>query len=462
MSKISADKMFIWLLIISVIALPFNGTLVIDSLTFFSKHGQTYPVLFLLIGWFIYLLFKKKIVFPRKEIIVIYMSFIFAIIMSGIMNITEMVDLKFQGKDGWLVFIVSTMKFLLFFLVPIAIYNLFRNYDHSLVRLFEKGVYYSAIIVFIYSIIEIMCLLDISVGVDLKNMIDKYFLYLLSDYEKAMNDVSNQGRMHSVASEASYFSMYIFVLLPYLFKLYIENSGKKKIICMFATIYCFVLLIFTYSRTAYFGSVIICFFIFWLQKSNLNTKKIFILLITSCVFFAAVIQNEELYGKLANVIFSFVDETDYDSTNVARFGSAVAAFSIFIDYPLFGVGWGEYGFYAAGYYPQWSWASPEIIMWSSNTEVDASWPQAANLYVKLMAETGIFGMITFMMIFLQSSFMIYKLYLKSIGDKKKSWAAFLVAFLSLILGGFNVDTIYYIYWIMIGIVWHDYRLVEKG
>jgi hypothetical protein len=79
-----------------------------------------------------------------------------------------------------------------------------------------------------------------------------------------------------------------------------------------------------------------------------------------------------------------------------RFAYAETAYRIFKDYPLFGVGLGNYAFFFDKMLPNRPWQnSPEIIRLVTPTERGAQLVTPKNLYARLLAETGLVGTLIF-------------------------------------------------------------------
>jgi O-antigen ligase len=78
-------------------------------------------------------------------------------------------------------------------------------------------------------------------------------------------------------------------------------------------------------------------------------------------------------------------------SNISRMASQTAAFNEFLDYPLFGVGFGQFGFHVSEYLPYWGYYSWELQPWLIYPE--APWPAVYSIYARLAAETGIVGIV---------------------------------------------------------------------
>jgi len=81
----------------------------------------------------------------------------------------------------------------------------------------------------------------------------------------------------------------------------------------------------------------------------------------------------------------------YMISNYSRLGSLVTALRIAMANPVFGVGFGQYGFHMPKFFPEWAWKSIEIRFWADSA-ADTPWPPVLNLHARLAAESGFPGL----------------------------------------------------------------------
>ena len=148
----------------------------------------------------------------------------------------------------------------------------------------------------------------------------------------------------------------------------------------------------------------------------------------------------------------FNDDGVHDMSNLARYGSGLAAFNLWQEFPILGCGFGGFGFYASEYYPNWAWLSPEISIWSTNTPQGGAWPPVHNIYTRILSELGIVGFFTWVLIgvlLLREEKALLSLNVDNMRVKQ-----LIISTIGVFLCGLNVDMLHLlIYWIILGFVW---------
>ena len=170
--------------------------------------------------------------------------------------------------------------------------------------------------------------------------------------------------------------------------------------------------------------------------------------------------GDELGIDIGQVFFSLTsDEGSQIMSNIARYGSTVAALEIWQIHPVFGCGFGAYAFYAPEYYPNWAWVSPEIVDWSLNTPSGEGWPLAHNMYARMLAETGGLGTILWVLL---GGELIREIWgLLKLGVNQTNVKSLLISTIGILMCGFNSESLHFFaYWIILGVVW-SYRMKKK-
>jgi len=233
-------------------------------------------------------------------------------------------------------------------------------------------------------------------------------------------DMAEYFRVRSLASEASFFGMYIAILLPWILGRCFLDRSRYPSIFFFIFGYVIVLVLFSLSRTAY------------ILRLGVFVVGFFAVTMVSFDYVSNTLPETDI-GAVYESLFS-----NDNLSNVARYGSQLAAWNMFLDHPLFGVGYGMYGFYAPQYYPVEAWRSIEIGMWASNG-VGWPWPPTHNLYARVLAELGGVGLMVYLSLLSSLFFRIWRCCVSR--DVKQGTDARLLAMtlLGVVLQGFNVD-----------------------
>ena len=254
-------------------------------------------------------------------------------------------------------------------------------------------------------------------------------------------DMAEYFRVRSLASEASFFGMYIAILLPWILGRCFLDRSRYPSIFFFIFGYVIVLVLFSLSRTAYMVTAIETFVFLLLFWRRVWAERLRLGVFVVGFFAVTMVSFDYVSNTLPETDIGAVYESLFSNdnlSNVARYGSQLAAWNMFLDHPLFGVGYGMYGFYAPQYYPVEAWRSIEIGMWASNG-VGWPWPPTHNLYARVLAELGGVGLMVYLSLLSSLFFRIWRCCVSR--DVKQGTDARLLAMtlLGVVLQGFNVD-----------------------
>lgn len=376
---------------IGLICTPIISTIEMTRRIFFPLGSGT--MLFFIIGTIIFFVLNKKIcVYPEyvKKTLIVFMAIY---LMSGMVNLSNMMENIWQGVYGIERYILSSGLLICYLMISLYLYN---------ICIMDKKITNSTITTcFIASYVISSFVGLIELGAINGKEYANYILELIDGMFRG--DISRQPfRVQALAHEPSMYSMYLMFILPFL--LYKFEISKKKYGYFLGLNIFIVLLISTFSRTGYFG----CLFEFVLycimsKKGNIIKSWKWVIFEISIVFVCILGVNISFdYSRLI-LVFDTLTSNDIlqSGSNMARFGSTMAAWSMFIDYPLLGVGYDQFAFYASSYYPSWSYVNPEIINWSINSTDRGDWPPAFNYYVRVLAELGVGGFVVLLAIIFQ-------------------------------------------------------------
>lgn len=134
-----------------------------------------------------------------------------------------------------------------------------------------------------------------------------------------------------------------------------------------------------------------------------------------------------------------------------RLAYAAAGYEVYEDFPLTGVGLGASGLYLFERYPAWAQTTPEI---ARQLSPDSNlFPNIKNLYIRLLAETGLPGFWLFIFFLLSFLGFIRKLYLSGQPVFRQAAIAGLFIWTSLALRNLTQDSLTFpIMWVSLGII----------
>jgi O-antigen ligase len=87
-------------------------------------------------------------------------------------------------------------------------------------------------------------------------------------------------------------------------------------------------------------------------------------------------------------------EGDENVSNVTRLAAIRAGLSMFREHPYFGVGFGQFGFNYPDHLRADDFRSYEVRTYV--TEAEEAWPPSYSIHARMLAETGLFGYLTWL------------------------------------------------------------------
>lgn len=394
--KLTLKSLYTFLFFIGIFFIPFNSFEGIKQLGEFKRESAAY---FFLLG-FVFLLLEifllKKISLPyNKKLIKLMGFFIIWICFSIILNFPEVL-LSFYKKTTGLnrflrQFFALTLSCVFFFLLY---WNVLKNMSNreTLFKI-RKVFLYSFIVVSIYGFFEI---LYIVFGISSA----RYILNIFNYFPFTEFDVDVTNRISSVTFEPPALATFLITVSGWMFS-YILTS--KSIYRFIPTLLILILVYYSGSRTALIV-VFIQLIIFLSLILTREQKKLSLLYTSISIFFVTFFVLITNSDKIVNDVEKKIESLDFKGnlksnvSNQSRFGIQYANFVVFTENPIAGVGFGQQGFHAINHYPIWAkknnYEFKEIYLNKNNP----NFPPGYNLYIRLLAETGIIGFLIFITI----------------------------------------------------------------
>lgn len=373
--------------------MPFNSW---AGIPFLGEYYRDSCVLFFLSA-FIILLFKKKIKLPFHSpifyILVIFLTWTFV---TTVLNIESVSQYYFKQTSGTIRFIRQFLSLIIAaFILPITFYNCFLNFEtHKLIFKIRKVIYYSFIIVILYSIIEVL-IVKFNL-LFLKKTVLNLFDYL--PFVDAKTDL-RLGRISSVTFEPPALGTYLITIFSWMCS-YIVTS-KTSYTKFIPSLLVITLAFISGSRAAFFIILIQAIIFIAVIAQSRQYSKLFtkiIVALSIIIFIGFTISAPKIINYLDDEIESFkLDDSDHSLSNKSRFGIQYAMYAVFLENPIIGVGYGQQAFESRSKYPSWAKRNNwEFRLRYLNQNIK-NFPPGFNLYLRLAAETGIIGVSLFLL-----------------------------------------------------------------
>jgi O-antigen ligase len=198
------------------------------------------------------------------------------------------------------------------------------------------------------------------------------------------------GRLISLAFEAPDLSYFAGFACPWMLLAYrLRANGRPllsvPILAGLPLLLCLITLLLSNSRTGLLmlGGLILAEFIYWIGLRGLRLGVL------------ALVAVIPVFAAVALVPWLAVHNVDAalaagDVSTTSRLALFSAQASIFASNPIFGVGFGQFGFHAGAVLPPWAWDSYEVLNWF---EMFDELPPTFNVAGRLGAELGLPGLV---------------------------------------------------------------------
>ena len=126
-----------------------------------------------------------------------------------------------------------------------------------------------------------------------------------------------------------------------------------------------------------------------------------------------------------------------------------------VDNPVFGVGFGQYGFHMSAYVPDWALFS-EDIQESMSPIPGTAWAPVYGIYVRIAAELGFVGLAMWIALWGSVVVACYRRYRNNTaaGSPDILGLALIISIVGVLITGFQTDSFrFFGYWISMGIAW---------
>ena len=446
MESLKVHNIIIWVLLLGVFFIPFNSW---SGIGFLGEYYRDSCFLFFSFAFFL-TLFKKRINIPVNSLIFQFLIlFILWSFLATILNLNNVLEYYFKQTSGISRFINQFGSLIIAsVIIPVTFYNGFKKINiDKIFRLIRGVILASLLIAFIYSVFEIL-IVKLNM-VYLKKSILNLFDYF--PFTEAKTDMRLR-RISSVTFEPPALGTYLLSIAGWMFSYVFTEKNRLKYLPSLIVIF---LGFMSGSRAAFFIILIqllvaIIFFIKQRSRSN-NIYKIFfgvfIFSVLTLVYF-----NKPIFEYVKKEINSFkLDDSTHALSNKSRFGIQQAMLRVFKEHPISGTGYGLQAFESRKKYPVWAKKNNWEFRLKYLNQNDKRFPPGYNMYLRILSETGLVGLLFFGLIILQIFLWCYN-NLKA----KNSIVAFII-FISMI--GFSLNWLkmdsfrIYFFWLCLALIW---------
>ena len=412
--RISLRQIYIFLFLLGVFFIPFNSYQGISFLGEYRKDGAIIFFLLSFVLFFVDASFKMKIKIPRNNILFqVLLFFVFWLIISTLLNINTVFSNYMKQTSGLTRFSRQLLALSIALILFITTYNVFNKFSiKESFYLLRRVLLYSFIFVSLYSFFEILIVVfNVSYLKNIFSVFD-YFPFTETSLDLIYHRIS------SVSYEPPFLAIYLITIAGWMFS-YILTS--KKNIKYLPTLIVFILTFFSGSRTALivvlFQFIIFIWIVFSASKKFNKIIQKFLIVSTILALLIFMFNREKITESIETKIetLNFKKNIEKSISNRSRFGIQYTSLLIFKENPILGVGFGQQGYHAKDKYPKWvTKKNYEFDLYYLNNK-EKSFPPGFNLYTRLLAETGIIGLL----IFIFFIFLIFHQSKKLIKNKKK-------------------------------------------
>ena len=446
MRSITIKNLIIPILLLGIFFIPFNSW---SGISFLGEYYRDSCFLFFSFA-FVLVLFKRRINMPIKNLIFQFLIlFILWSILATLFNAHNMADYYFKQTSGFSRFINQFGSLIIAsIIIPLTFYNGFKWINiNKTFRLIRRVVLASLIIVLIYSIIEILIVkFDM---VNLKKPILNLFDYF--PFTEAKTDMRLR-RISSVTFEPPALGTYLLSIAGWMFSyIFTEKKNFKYLPIVIVLFLGFM----SGSRAAFFAIIIqfIIASIIFLKNKNLTRNLYTIIIGFSTVSILTITYfSEPIYNYIKKEINSFkLDDSTHSLSNKSRFGIQQAMFYVFLENPISGTGYGLQAFESRKKYPTWAKKNNWEFRLKYLNQNDKRFPPGYNMYLRILSETGLVGLLFFGLMLLQIFLWCFN-NLKS----ENSTIAFiiLISMIGFSLNWLKMDSFrIYFFWLCLALIW---------
>ena len=348
----------------------------------------------------------------------------------------------------------------------------FQKRPYIGVNILRKGVFYSSVIIVLYSSIETFYLGGNETARKVLEIVTPY-IHVINSSHGWWPPLLWENQLRMVFSEPSHVGNYIALLFPILFCHFLYTGNK--LICVMLVLMSFFVFM-TNARTAYAMLLGIIFLIgillLWINENKKRVLGKFCIIIcciclgfSSYMFFINFSKNNANVSNSSSITATHVLNDNLTSlgepgkrSNGARYALLKSNLRVFMEFPLLGVGKGMAAQYIATHFTSEELQNGEVATWVKYQDekgpfsIGYSIQDAMNEYVTRLAQTGIIGLAVFLIPFIFLIKKLFYLYRNTSGKEQFAILMILSTLISTMVAGCNGSiNLFYSIWIVLGL-----------
>ncbi len=383
--------------------LPFNSEIPywLDFLGEYSADSSPLFFLIALVLLGISFIYGNKLAYPLQSTSsTLLLIFTGVILLCTALNIPDILGYYFKQTSGLTRFFRQLIAYIL---MVYAFFLLFYNVGKDLgVKAFFKKIR----LVFLLSLLVVFACGFIEYLILVFHFDSLKPIYYLFDYLPFV-DLSldkHMARVASITHEPPVLGTYLITIMGFMFS-YIFTE-KKKLYRFIPLLMVLFLALVSKSRTAFvvigFEFLVGCSlaylkYAYFRRFMHKATLVVLGGMLIGFILFHKTVMNA-ITQRLNSLDFTEITYSKENNSisNKSRFGIQYAMFQTFKEHPVIGTGWGQQAFLSHKKYPDWATKNNYEFSTMYLNPAIKSFPPGYNLYLRILAETGLLGFLVFM------------------------------------------------------------------
>lgn len=378
------------------------------------------------------------------------MLFLVWVILSVVFNGYDMSNYYYKQRSGFSRFIRQFISLLISSIILfITFYNIVKKYDfNTIIFKIRKVFLYSLAIVVVYGSIEFLIIKFSMDGLRSTLHLFDYFPFTSVNIDKWTRRIS------SVTFEPPALATYLLSIAGWMFSYILTEKGYKRFLPgLLVILFSFL----SESRAVFFIIIIqaFVFILYLIRKRKFN--RLFVKIFLVAVFSGAAVLTFFLKSTVEYVYDEFtsfkIDDDVHSISNKTRFGIQTAMLDVFLENPIIGTGYGLQAFESKDKYPKWATEDNWEFRLKHLNEDHPPFPPGFNLYLRILAETGIIGFLILITFFTSILLWCYNKTFKGQKDNTVITLILMISMVGYVFNWLKTDTFrVYGFWLCLAII----------